>query len=105
MGPDEYNPADDVVTRTTAPVLLLVKVTLAPATTASDGSLTTPTMLPVATVDCAGRKGAANKRITIANLPIRTAKLRGAFRFNIANLGFAIFTKPLSHSFGVFQQL
>src|SRR5579863_9746703 len=105
MGPDEYNPAEDVLTRITAPVLLLVKVTLAPATTASEGSFTTPTMLPVPTVDCAGRKGEANKRITTAIMPIRAARTHGAIRSNIVNLGFAIFTNPLSHSFSVFQQL
>src|SRR5581483_5955567 len=51
--PELKAPEELVVCSISWPVLILVMVTLAPLTTAPDGSVTVPTILPVPTVVCA----------------------------------------------------
>ena len=50
----------------TCPVPAFVIVTFAPLTTAPEGSVTVPTMLPVPTVVCANALGSSSERITAA---------------------------------------
>jgi hypothetical protein len=59
-------------------VATLAIVTLAPMTTAPEGSLTVPTMLPVSTVACAN-----NKRAAVTSVKRRKAKIRGAAAYKV----------------------
>ncbi len=94
MGPEEYNPADEVVSWITAALALLVISTCAPAMAVPFGSVTAPTMLPVP-VDCANENETSSSA-TAADMTNRAPKGRDELKFKIVNFPFPMFTEPLS---------
>src|SRR5580692_1433730 len=87
--PEVNAPAEFEEVGITCPVALLVMVILAPETTAPEGSVATPWMLPVATVDwpMAIEDNNSADSATIAAAANR-APVRREFSFSMVNLPF-----------------